>query len=492
MNKFLNGLQDVTNFAYTENGAITHRTTGSALMDLFGMGAAYRNRADEDCILLFKNAFEENENYAMKCLFYIRDIIGGQGERRFFRVCMNWLADQHPLSVVRNLKFFPYLGRWDDVFCLMDTQVESSALAFIKAQLMEDISCKTPSLLGKWMPSINTSSDETRKLANKVREYLGMSPKYYRKTLSALRKKINVLERLMSAGEWDKIEFDKIPSQAGLKYRNAFARHDVERAKAGAITYENFIKDENTTVNAGALYPYQVVEKASGLFNDTPLNDVQRLSINKYWDNLTDYFNGAAFDGLAVVDVSGSMWGTPINVAISLGIYCAEKARGPYHGHFITFSDSPDLVKVEGVDFVDKVKRMRKANWGMNTDIEAVFDLLLNTALESHCQQKDLPKNILIVTDMEFDQSTFMCMDVPKETLIENIKRNWMQNGYQMPNLIFWNVNARNNNIPMKDDGYVTYVSGFSPSLFETIMLGKTGEDFMYEVLDRDRYSNIY
>jgi hypothetical protein len=505
MNKFLNGLQDATNFTYTENGALTHKSTGSALMDLFGMGGAYRNRSDADCIILFKNAFEENEEYAMKCLFYIRDILKGQGERRFFRVCMKWLANQYPDAVVRNLKFFPELGRWDDLFCLMDTKVELAALSFIKIQLAEDVSCKTPSLLGKWMPSINTSSNETRRLANKVREYLGVSHKQYRKTLSILRERINVLERLMSAGEWDKIEYDKIPSQAGLKYRNAFAKHDVERAKAGVVTYESFIKDENTTVNAGALYPYQVVEKAYDLYfnalytggKTVAFDDTERVAINKYWDNLTDYFNEAAFDGLVVADVSGSMRGTPINVAISLGLYCAEKARGPFRGHFITFSECPELVKTEGVDFVDKVQRMSKANWGGNTNIEAVFDLLLDTAIQNHCRQEDLPKNIMIVSDMEFDSCA--CSGIGwghitrcEDTLMETIKEEWADKGYECPNLIFWNVDCRNNNIPMHDDGHVTFVSGFSPSLFEGLMSGKTGEDFMYETLNRSRYVDIH
>ena len=392
MNTFLNGMKTASNYTRTENGALTHKSTMDGLMDLFAMGAAYRTRTDEDVILLFKKAFDEDPVYALKCLFYIRDVRGGQGERRFFRVATKYLASYDTNAMRRNLQYVPEFGRWDDLFVFIGTPLENDALNIIKHQLALDVQCKTPSLLGKWMPSENTSSQKTRKTAAKVRKFIGMTPKQYRKTLSVLRARINVLERLMSEGRWDEIEFDKIPSKAGLKYKNAFARHDIERMKKNpeVKSYADFAKDTETKVNAKALYPYEVVDKATkvmrcsywgGSYN-TNMDDIDRLMVNKYWENLKNYFQDKHFNALMVVDTSASMRGNdagaPINVAISLGMYCAERAQGPFAGHYISFSRTPRLVAVEGIDFCDKVKRIYDANLCENTNIEATFDMLLD------------------------------------------------------------------------------------------------------------------
>ena len=505
MNKFMNGLSNNYNYAITENGAVTHKSTRSELLDMFAMGAAMRNRTDEDVILMFRNAFAENPTYALKCLFYIRDVRGGQGERRFFRVCMRDLAKTNTEAALRNLRHVPEFGRWDDLYVFVGTPVESAALNFMKEQLALDIQCKTPSLLAKWLKSENTSSAESRRLANITRKAMGMNHKQYRKVLSTLRARINVLERLMSENRWDEIEFDKIPSKAGMIYKNAFARHDLEREQSvkEVQTYAEFAKDTTKKVNAKTLYPYECVDEAMKN-RHLPLNSTQRLMTNKYWDNLADYFNGASFNGLAVVDTSGSMtWngGTPIKVATSLGIYCAEKAKGPFAGHYISFSRNPRLVKVEGVDFVDKVDRIVRTDLCENTDIEKTFDMLLDTAISNHCSQADLPQNIVIISDMEFDQArgqrTYNWQTGRYETakntdtLMEGIARKWRNAGYNMPHLIFWNVDARQNNIPMLGNGPISYVSGFSPSIFETIMTGKTGYDLMMEKLNSERYAVI-
>lgn len=518
MNKFMNGLKDATNLTFTENGAITHKTTKSDLLDMFALGASMRKRSDEDVLLMFQKAYRENPLYALKCLFYIRDVRGGQGERRFFRVCMKWLANNESEVVIRNLKNVPEFGRWDDLYVFDGTAIEDEAYTLIKEQLALDVQCKTPSLLAKWLKSENTSSAKSQYLGMKTRKHLNMTPRQYRKTLSILRKRINVLERLMSAGEWDKIEFDKIPSRAGLIYKNAFARHDIERQKAGACTYENFAKDETTTVNAKALYPYECVAEAMKTMNtgcgwgysrtNIPLDDTNRLMVNKYWDNLADYFHNASFNGMAIVDTSGSMCradaAAPLNVAISLGMYCAEKAKGPFAGHFITFSSNPTFVEVEGVDFCDKVVRMSNADWGGSTNVEAAFDLMLKTAIDNGCTQEEIPQNLIIISDMEFN---FCVTSGPRsesrwggcgtrlhtgdDTLFETMAKKWASYGYHMPNLIFWNVDARQNNIPMKDTGYVSYVSGMSPTIFETILSGKTGYDLMMEKLNSERYACI-
>ena len=224
------------------------------------------------------------------------------------------------------------------------------------------------------------------------------------------------------------------------------------------------------------------------------MDDTNRLMVNKYWDNLADYFNGAAFNGIAVVDTSSSMWGTPVYVATSLGMYCAEKAGGPFADHYVSFSQNPRLVKVEGVDFVDKVKRIYRTNLCENTNIEATFDMLLNTAISNNCSQSDLPENIIIISDMEFAAGTGYYGNKRNHatTLMEQMREKWARHGYRLPHLIYWNVQARQNNIPEDIGcGLVSYVSGMSPSIFNTIMSGKTGYDMMMDKLNSARYEVI-
>ena len=506
MNTLLNGMKNATNYTLTENGGVTHKTTRSDLLDMFAMGAAMRNRSDEDVILMFRKAFEENPLYALKCLFYIRDVRGGQGERRFFRVVIKDMASYSKATkeaIARNMQYVPEFGRWDDLYAFVDTPLQNDALAIMKHQLALDVECKTPSLLAKWMKSENASSEETARLGNITRKYLNMSHKEYRKTLSVLRTRINIVEKLMSENRWDEIEFDKIPSKAGLIYKNAFARRDIIKTK-----YEKFAKDETTKVNAGTLYPYEVVEKAIDLMHPlsysrqrVAMDNVDRLMINKYWDNLTDYFNGAKLNALAMVDTSGSMIGTPMNVAVSLGLYCAEKAGGPFANHYISFSSRPQLIECVGADFCDKVDRIVSTNLCENTNIEGAFDMLLSTAIANRVKQSDLPEYIIVISDMEFDSATGNYSWGPRntsqinsrnaETVMESIERKWNQSGYAMPKLIFWNVDARQNNIPMLGNDYVSYVSGFSPSIFQSILTGKTGYELMKETLDKERYSVI-
>ena len=403
MNTFLNGMKQVNNYAITENGALTHKSTMDGLLDLFAMGAAYRTRTDEDVIVLFKQAFDEDPVYALKCLFYIRDVRGGQGERRFFRVATKWLAKYDAEAMRRNLIHVPEFGRWDDLFVFIGTPLETDALNIVKHQLALDVQCKTPSLLGKWMPSENTSSAKTRKTAAKVRAFIGMTPKQYRKTLSVLRARINVLERLMSEGRWDEIEFDKIPSKAGLKYKNAFARHDIERQQAAVQSYADFAKDTAKKVNASVLNPVDIAEQIFKYGNWSKPSETDRLMWDKYWSCLKDYYHGREERGLAIVDVSGSMSGQPMAAAVSMGAYIAERGKGPFADHFVTFSGHPELVRFEGVDIYDKFQRARQADWAMNTNIEATFDMLLNTALQTKCPADEMPQTLYIFSDMEFD-----------------------------------------------------------------------------------------
>ena len=417
---------------------------------------------------------------------------------------MRWLAQNHPEAARRNLKLIPEYRRWDDLYVFDGTPLEKEMFAFMKEQLALDVQCKTPSLLAKWLKSENTSSAESRILANKTRAAFNMTHKQYRKTLSILRERINVLERLMSANKWDEIEFDKIPSRAGMIYKNAFARHDVERAKSekNVQTYADFAKDTTTKVNAKVLYPYECVAEALQCYRYN-LNDTNRLMVNKYWENLEDYFKDATFNGIVVADTSGSMTGreasAPINVAISLALYCAERAHGPFAGHYISFASRPQLIKTDGADFVDKVRRIYDTNLVDNTNIEATFDLLLNTAIQNKCSQEDLPQNVLIISDMEFDRArgcyysyaNRFRADNDTSTLMENIEKKWNAAGYKMPNLVFWNCEARQNNIAMTMKDGVSFVSGMSPTIFKQILSNKTAMDLVFDVLNSDRYACI-
>lgn len=498
-NKFMNALKEDANFTLTENGSVTHRSTMNGLMDLFALGGAYRNRSEADCITLFEKAFQENEVYALRCLFYLRDIRGGQGERRFFRVVARHLANKHTAAMRRNLEYVVEMGRWDDLYAFVGTPLEQAALHFMYRQLALDVESKTPSLMAKWLKSENASSPETRRLGTKTRQAFKMTSREYRKTLSILRERIRIVERLMSENRWDEIEFDKIPSKAGLKYRNAFARRDIIKAK-----YEAFAKSEKTEVNAGALYPHDIARQAFRA-DRMSLEAPERLMLQKYWDALPDYYNGRQENGIAVVDVSGSMSGTPMEAAVSMGAYIADKARGPFKNHFITFSGSPELVEFTGADITDKFNRCIRANWGMNTNLEGVFDLLLNTALKHNTPAEDMPERIYIFSDMEFDRcmcsgATFRGHWAPNgaslhsgaevETLMETVAKKWRAHGYKLPSVIFWNLNARNNNIPAIGDGF-SYVSGFSPVMIETILSGKDGLDLVLEKLNTERYACI-
>lgn len=498
MNKFLKGL--TTDFDYTENGAIKRKTTKSDLLDMFAFGGAMRNRPEEDVILMFRKAFQENPKYALKCLFYLRDVLEGQGERRFFRVCIKDLAKTNPDAVKRNLELIPLYGRYDDLYCLVNTPLEKDVFNFFKKQLALDITSKTPSLLAKWLKSENTSSTSSRRLAKITRKHLGMTSKQYRKTLAYLRKKINVLECLMSAKKWEQIEFDKIPSVAGLKYKNAFARHDVERAKAGAQTYAKFAQDENTTVNAGALNPVNIARQILYGSGWGP-SDTDRKMWDKYWANLKDYYNGREEKGIAIVDVSGSMRGLPMCAAVSMGAYIAERGSGPFQNYFITFSNNPELVKFEGIDLYDKFQRAIRANWGGATNIEAVFDLMLRTALDNEISAEDMPQTLYIFSDMEFDDC-ISCGEPSDSlwahnkikgdvnTLLEDISKKWTSHGYELPRVIFWNLDARQSNIPALGERF-SYVSGFSMNMVEYILSGENGFNLMMEKLKSPRYEAI-
>ena len=500
MNELLKGLQEQANVTRTANGATTYKSTLNKVYDLFAQGGAMRGASESDCILMFKNAYEENPTLALKCLFYLRDIRGGQGERRFFRLAIKWLARNHAQEMEHLIKYVPEYGRYDDLFELFGTNLEAQMMGYIKYVIDKN----EDHLVYKWMPSINTSSKNTQERGRKFAHAFRMTEREYRKMLSEGRKACNLVETLMSQNRWNEIEFQKLPSRAGLLYSKAFAR----RAETSA-RYAQFMSSDKTKVNAATLYPYDVVKKAREAMgatswyysrNDVSLTNIDRMTANKYWDNLTDYFNDATLNALCVCDTSGSMTGgygsstvAPIDVAIAISLYTAERAKGPFHGHFISFSRTPKLIATEGIDFCDKVARIYKQNLCENTNIEATFDLVLNTAINKHLKQEDLPETLIVISDMQFDMATSHYDRGFERTLMENIERKWKASGYKMPKLIFWNVNAASGggNIPMKDKDGITYVSGASPSIFTSIMTGKTGQDLMYDALLAPRYEAI-
>ena len=496
-NTVLEALKEMDNYKLTENGGIALKSTNSAVLDMFALCGAYRNHSNEDCIFMFKNAFEENADLALKCLFYLADCRGGQGERRFFRVCFNWLCRNYPEIAKKNVKYIPTFRRWDDVlYSCLGTTVMKDALALIKSQLVLDIQSETPSLMAKWLPSINASSREARMVAKIVKDYLGMSNKEYRRTLSTLRSRIKIVEKLMSENRWDEIDFSKLPSRAGLIYKDVFIRRDETSER-----YTAFANDKNTKVNANVLYPYEIVaetlNKCGGYWHEIlNMSETDRVMLEKYWNNLPDYFNGKQSNMLCVVDTSGSMTGetasAPINVAISLGMYAAEKAGGPFKDHYISFSSRPQLIKIAGVDFVDKVHRIYKTNLIDNTDLTRTFDMLLDVADRFDVREEDIPETIVVISDMEIDN-----MSCPHRwtknnaiTEMDKVRAKWADHGHKMPKLVYWNVNARQNTILDNGPG-VSFVSGMSPTIFTSIITGKTGFELMLETLLSDRYKDI-
>jgi len=504
---FVTAMKQENNFKHTENGAVAKKSTMSKLYDLFALGGAYRSRTESDCILLFKEAYLENPTYAMKCLFYIRDILEGQGERRFFRVCLKWLANYDKNAVLRNLDKIATegFGRWDDLFVLFDTSCEEAVMDLITKQFTSDMYSyqkgAAVSLLAKWAPSANASSSKTKRDARRIIHSLGVNEREYRKMLSTLRERIHVVERLMSQNRWDEIDFSHLPSRAGLIYRKAFERRDMIQEK-----YREFAKDTSAKVNAGKLYPYDVVREAQKVmrcdsywnYGSTPLDNTQRLIVNKYWDNLKDYFKGASLNAMVVCDTSSSMLSgasntaTPMQIAVSLAMYAAERANGPFKNHYISYSRNARLVEVRGVDFCDKVSRIIRSNVCENTNLESVFDLVLDTAMQNNLAPSAMPKTLVIVSDMEVDRSAGISNR--KEIFMASMRNKWARkcrNKYNFPEIVFWNVSARNDTFLDDPKSGITFVSGCSPVLFEQIMSGKTSIDLMLDKLNSERYQTI-
>ena len=497
MNEYLKNLKVDNNYGYTENGGIKHKTTMSDVLDMFAMGGAMRNRTEDDIITMFKKAYDEDHTLALRCLFYLRDVRGGQGERRFFRTVYKWMGDHLTEECENLIPRVSEYGRWDDLFELFGTKAEGAMMGYI----MYALNMNKDHLLYKWMPSINASSNSTKERGRKFAREFDLTERQYRKFLSEGRKACNLVETLMSQNEWDQIAFDKLPSRAGLLYKNAFMRREETKDR-----YAAFMNNEKTRVNASVLNPVDIAHQIFEYRHWNHPSTTERNAWQKYWDNLKDYYDGKEEPGIAVVDVSGSMWGTPLEAAVSMGAYIAERGKGPFQNHFITFSDNPQLVKFEGVDIYDKFIRARDAEWGGSTNIEAVFNMLLSTALKHRTPASDMPKTLYIFSDMEFNgcitagpavadtwgwsRGRKILNESQIDTVIEAQARQWRAYGYEIPRVIFWNLDARHENIPAIGPGF-SYVSGFNMNMVECILSGKDGVQLMLEKLNSPRYASI-
>lgn len=511
MSSFYDQLQSTiadspSNRSITENGAVGYKTTGHALLDLNFAVSSLRSASDAAIEQKFIAACGDDLNTAIVWLFFARDREKGLGERRLFRVCMRYLAREFPAKTKKLLPLMAEYGRWDDVFCLMGTSLEKDVLALVKEQLTSDMENmkrgKSVSLLAKWMKSENTSSKESRAVAARVRAFFGITPRQYRKMLSALRRYIDVIERKMSANKWEEINYEAVPSRANLNYNSAFLRHDEQRRRE----YLGKLEKGEAKINASVLFPHDIVHK---YMNDYPYTTKPRdAALEGMWNALPNTVK----DGegtIVVADGSGSMNSrvgntniTAWEVAHALAIYFAERMNGDFKDQYITFSSKPQLVRLGGASSLKgKLDIAKQHGEWTNTNIEAVFDLILQTAVNRRMTQRDLPKNILIITDGEFDDMTDggdtwggrKAFRSPSRTLFQEIALRYRRYGYQLPRLVFWNVNSRTGTIPVKENEMgVALVSGFSPNVAKMIMSGKLDPmDALLETLASPRYDKV-
>ena len=490
----------------TENGAVGYRTTGKKLLDLNFAVASLRRASETEIVNKFMDAYWENPMMAIKWLFYNRDCREGLGERRSFRIIFKYLAQNKPEVIRTVFDLTPEYGRYDDLWCLLDTELKEDVICLIAEQLEVDKfymeNGKSCSLIAKWLPSLNCSSNETKRYANIIRNGLEMTPRAYRKMLSAMRKYIDVVECKMSAKEWGAINYEAVPSRANLIYNNAFLRNDEERRRA----YLSALEKGEAKINASTLFPHDIVHKYGyGRGVDATLESL--------WKALPDTVKGCG-NTIVVADGSGSMTCnvggntgvTALDVANSLAIYFAERSSGEFKDKYITFSERPQLVDFSNANNLrDKLMIARQHNEVANTNIEAVFDLILSTAIKNHMSQDDIPANILIVSDMEFDLCATSGEPVrnhwgwgstynrPTTTLFNTIAKKYEAYGYKLPRLVFWNVNSRTGIIPVKENDLgVALVSGFSVNIVKMVMSNETDPyKCLLETLNTERYQPV-
>lgn len=487
---FANVMKKEAQTKLTENGAVAYNTLNNGLLDLFAVIGALRPQSESEIEQKFARAFNEDKLLATKMLFYAGNIRGGLGERRTFRVCLKWLAQNYPEIVIKNMANIPLFNRWDSLFILENTPAERAMWEFIKVQLMSDIRAmkknQPVSLLAKWLPSENTSSKRTVRLAQKAMSALYMTPRNYRKTLSALRKYIKVVERDMSANQWGDINYEGVPSYAMKNYRNAFAKHD-------AIRFSNYIASLNkgeAKINASTLFPYDLVRE---YVNEVWIGGCRNAKLDPVveaqWKALPNYIEGEN-NYVVMADVSGSMDGRPIMTSIGLAIYFAERNKGNYHNTYMTFTDKPHFINIkEGATLLENVKTVANTDVGFNTDLEAAFDYILSNAIYNNVSNEDMPKALIVISDMEIDRY----MSRRGLGFVDTMKEKFNVAEYEMPKIILWNVEARQDTY-LSQNPDVIYVSGSSPSVFKSFigaLNGETAYDVMLKTLNDKMYDCV-
>ena len=482
----LEHLKNEANRTYTENGAVTYATTYSDCLDLFATIGALRSSNEQEIISRFVRAFTEDPNLALKTLFFARDVRGGLGERKVFRVCLQWLAHNAPSSVKKNIPYVAEFGRWDDLLSLMGTPCEKDAMLQIKKQLSADLEAMDMgddvSLLAKWLPSVNASNAQTVAYAKKIARFLCMTDATYRKTLVKLREHIRIIENSLREKDYT-FDYSKQPSKAMFKYRKAFYRNDGER-------YGEFlgkVSRGEAQLHTGTLTPYEIIKP----FFYEHVDDQEASAIDATWNAQEDFTRDE--NALVVIDGSGSMYSRsdpmPATVALSLGIYYAERNTGAFHNHFITFSERPQLVEIKGETILEKVRYCHDYNEVANTNIQKVFELILRTAVNNNVPQSEMPSTLYIISDMEFD----CCARGAELTNFEYAKKIFAEAGYDLPRVVFWNVQSRNKQQPVtQNEQGVALVSGCSPRIFSMLKSGILSPlGYMLDILGAERYEKI-
>ena len=495
LNAMKNEILEDFNESTTENGAVGYRTSGKSLLDLNFAASSLRSASEEEIIERFKAAFFEDMVLAIKWLFFARDIRGGLGERRLFRTAMKFVAEHDAEIVKKLIPLIPEYGRFDDLWeFLPNARLKTAVVEYVKSRIGLDLINvsygNSISLLGKWLPSANASSKQTKKHAKILMKSLGLEEKDYRKMLTALRKHIDVVETKMSAKRWDEINYEAVPSRANLIYSDAFLRND----KARREDFLSKLESGEAKINASTLFPHDIIHKYA--------SDYHKLdpTVEALWKALPNTVNESS-NTIVVADGSGSMCTTcgtgsvtALEVANALAIYFAEHSSGEFKDKYITFSKRPQLVDfVNATSLRDKLSIARRYDEVANTNIEAVFDLILNTAQNNNLPQSDIPANVLIISDMEFDACVTGNFGRVTDKLFKVIEKRYEDAGYKLPRLVFWNVNSRTNTIPVREnDMGVALVSGFSVNVCKMVMSGKTDPfECLLEQLNDERYDAI-
>lgn len=459
----------------TTNGMKARKSSANACVDLFYNIGASRGK---NVIPAFTAAYVENSDLALRIAQWARDARGGSGERQIFRDILVHLEKTNPEDAMRLMAKIPELGRYDDLLVFKTKPLKTQAYT-----MLGDALRARNGLAAKWTP-------RKGEVAREIREFFGMTPKQYRKSLVALT---NVVETQMCSGDWDNINYNHVPSVAHARYKKAFGRHGTTYAEY--VT--KLVKGEaGVKINAGAVYPYDVLKGAINRYSRQSMSKTELDALQAQWDALPNYIGDA--DVLPMVDSSGSMTCPAggynsksgmscLDVALSLGLYFADKNKGKFADCFLTFSRSPKLVNLKG-NINQKIDQMNTGEVA-NTNLNAAFDLILKTAVQNKVPQAEMPGTLVIFSDMQFDGA----VDGKDESAIKMMERKYKEAGYALPRIVFWNLNAAYGNTPVKfDKSGTALVSGFSPALATSVMANDledfTPEAVMLKTVMKSRY----